>query len=71
MISRAFSCVDSKITGGAHPASAASSHRLAHKHHRSPAFNPKKLYSGRGVLKSFPCAFENNKNSSFTSAQTV
>jgi len=53
--------VASSITAGALPASADSSHLLAHKHHLSPAFRPGKLNSGLGVVRSFPFSFENCK----------
>ena len=70
-ISKHLSWHASKITGGAKPASLASSQRAAHKHQRSPALNPPKSYSGRGVLKSLPRFTENAKNSSVTWQQTV
>lgn len=70
-ISKHLSWQASSITGGANPASLASSHRAAHKHQRSPATKPSKPYSGRGVLKSFPCAWEKAKNSSVTCVHTV
>ena len=69
--SKHFSWQASKITGGAKPASDASSQRAAQTHQRSPAFKPTKLYCGRGVLKSLPRENENAKNSSVTWQQTV
>ena len=50
--------VDSKTTSGAFFAIRASSHRDAHKHQKSPSFNPAKSYSGIGVDKSLPCSFD-------------
>ena len=70
-ISKHFSWHASNTTGGANPASLASSQRAAHKHQRSPATRPLKPYSGRGVLKSLPRLIENAKNSSVTWQQTV
>lgn len=70
-ITNACSCVASRITGGATPASAASIHREAQRHQRSPGFRPLKPYSGRGVDKSLPCMSENTRNSSVTCAHTV
>ena len=40
-------------------------------HHRSPSLSPGNRYSGRGVVRSFPACWENCRNSSVTSAQTV
>ena len=71
IISRAPSCVASRITGGAQPSSDASSHLLAHKHQRSPGSKPGKLNSGLGVIKSLPFSFEYVRNASLTSAHTV
>lgn len=51
---RAFSWHDSRTTGGAHPASIASLHRLAHRHHLSPGLRPGKPYMGLGVERSLP-----------------
>ena len=49
--------VDFKITFVALPASNASCHLEAQRHHLSPSLRPLKLYSGIGVLKSFPSEF--------------
>ena len=67
--SSAFIWVLSSITFGATPASKACFHRNAHKHQRSPAFKPWNRYSGRGVMRSFPCLSEKSKNSCDTFAQ--
>ena len=58
------------MTCGAKPAACASCQRSRQRHHLSPAFNPGKLYSGRGVDRSFPENFENLRNSSVITAQT-
>ena len=50
-----------KITLGAFPASNASCHLEAQRHQWSPSLKPLKLYSGIGVLKSFPTDFEKVK----------
>ena len=50
------------MTGGAKPASEASSQREAQTHQRSPAAKPAKPYCGRGVLKSLPREIEYAKN---------
>ena len=52
-----------KITLGAFPASNASCHLEAQRHQRSPSLKPIKLYSGIGVLKSFPTDFEKARKS--------
>lgn len=70
-ISKHFSWHASNTTGGAKPASLASSQRAAHKHQRSPATKPAKPYSARGALKSLPLLCEKAKNSSVTWQQTV
>ena len=43
------------LINGAFPPSKASFHLKTHKHQPSPSFNPGKLYSGLGVIKSLPC----------------
>ena len=53
--------VDFKITLGAFPASNASCHLDAQRHQLSPSVSPLKLYSGIGVLRSFPTNFEKVK----------
>ena len=52
----ACSCVAIRTTGGAAPASAASSQRAAHRHQRSPDTSPGNMNSGRGVPRSLPCS---------------
>jgi hypothetical protein len=69
--SSAPSCVACKITRGAFPASKASCQRGAHKHHRSPGFNPVKPNSGKGVERSFSLCLENCRNSSVIETHTV
>ena len=69
--SSASSCVAANTTGGATPAKNASSQRETHRHQRSPAFNPGKLNSGRGVIKSLPSERLNIRNAVVTCAQTV
>ena len=65
------SCVAASTTFGAKPASNASCHRGAHKHHRSPGCNPGKPHWRLGVERSFPAAFENARNSAVSITQTV
>ena len=60
-----------RFTFGAPPASYASFHRETQRHQESPGLSPGKLYSGLGVVKSFPMENENFKNSSVTMAHTV
>ena len=55
--------VDFRITFGAFPASKASFHLEAQRHHKSPWTRPLNSNSGLGVDKSFPTDFENSKNS--------
>jgi hypothetical protein len=62
--------VAASTTGGATPAALASSHRGRQRHHRSPGSSPGNPRSGRGVTRSFPCALENDRNSSVTTAHT-
>lgn len=69
--SSAPSCVARNTTRGALPASNASFHRGAHRHQRSPVFNPGKPNFGNGVDKSFPRALEKRKNSSVATMHTV
>ena len=69
--SRVLICVDSKIIGGATFSLYASIHLDTHRHHLSPSFKPLKLYIGLSFVKSFPLLFENSKNKSVTTAQTV
>ena len=52
--SSARTCVAPSTTGGATPASCASSQRDAQTHQRSPGCRPSKPHSGRGVERSFP-----------------
>ena len=56
---------------GARVAASASTQRDAHRHHRSPAFNPAKPNSGRGVLRSLPAEALKARNSSVMTAHTV
>ncbi len=67
----ASSFVADRTTVGAHPAWRASSQREAHRHQRSPGFNPGNPNSGRGVDRSFPRVRVNSRNASVTMAQTV
>ena len=69
--SSARTCVAPSTTGGATPASSASSQRDAQTHQRSPGCRPSKPHSGRGVERSFPAARLKARNSSVTTAQTV
>ena len=55
--------VASAIIFGAQPASYASFHLNAHKHHLSPSFKPGKPNCGTALVKSFPFDFEYCKNS--------
>ena len=66
---RAVLWVPAKSTGGATPASRASFHRDAHRHHLSPGFKPGKLEPGTGVLRSLPWDLVYVKNSAVISAQ--
>ena len=68
-ISKAFSCVPSRNTGGAFPATNASFQREAHKHHRSPGCTPGKRNLGTGVLRSFPTDFVKSRNSAVACTQ--
>ena len=52
-------------------ASNASRQRGAHKHHRSPDFNPGKPNSGMGVERSLPRDLENSRKSEVNTTQTV
>jgi len=63
--------VADKSMRGALPWSSASCQRIAHRHHLSPALRPGKLYWGIGVERSLPIDFENSRNSSVMTAQTV
>lgn len=62
--------VASMTTGGATPASAASFHRMAHRHHLLPGFKPGKL-DPLGVVRSLPLAAVKFKNSVVMIAQTT
>ena len=53
-VSNALMCVLSSLINGAQLAFNASTQRLMHKHHWSPATNPGNWYSGLGVMRSFP-----------------
>jgi hypothetical protein len=68
---RAPSWVARRTTRGAWPASNASCQRDAHKHQRSPDFNPGKPNSGTGVERSLPRDFEKLRNAAVITAQTV
>ena len=70
IISRAFSFVASKITGGAQFALYASSHLNAHKHHRSPGINPGNPNAMLGEDKSLPLDLVKSKNSFVITAAT-
>ena len=70
-ISSARRCVAFRKTLGARPASWASSHRAAQRHQRSPSLRPGKPYSGCGVERSLPRAFENSRNAVVICAHTV
>lgn len=69
--SSALMRVAARMTGGAHSASNASCQRVTHKHQRSPATSPGKPNSGTGVLRSFPRAKLNSRDSSVVIAQTM
>jgi hypothetical protein len=69
--SSALTCVAARTTGGAHPASNASRHRVTHKHQRSPLSSPGKSNSATGVLRSLPAAALKRRNSSVITAHTV
>ena len=66
----AASFVASSTTLGATPASNASCHRSAHKHHLSPGRNPGNE-GRRGVIKSFPRLRVNVRNGSSITAATT
>src|SRR4029078_3573964 len=68
---RQASCVAARTTLGACPASSASCHRGAHKHHLSHAVKPGKPNCRFGVDRSLPAAFENARNSAVRTTQTV
>ena len=68
--SSALILVLSSLIMGAQFSCAASIQRFRHRHHWSPATNPGNWYSGLGVIRSFPFAKLNCKNSSLTMAQT-
>src|SRR5215217_4762547 len=68
---RHASCVAARTTLGACPASSASCHRGAHKHHLSPGCRPGKPNCRFGVDRSFPAALENARNSAVRTTQTV
>ena len=68
---KVLACVASSTTGGATPASSASSQRLTHRHHRSPGLRPAKRHWGRGVIKSLPRSSEKRKKSSVTRAHNT
>jgi hypothetical protein len=68
---RHASCVAARTTFGACPASSASCHRGAHKHHLSPGCRPGKPNCRFGVDRSFPAAFEKARNSAVSTTQTV
>jgi hypothetical protein len=68
---RHASCVAARTTLGACPASSASCHRGAHKHHLSPGCRPGKPNCRFGVDRSFPAAFEKARNSAVRTTQTV
>src|SRR6476620_6200825 len=68
---RHASCVAAKTTFGACPASSASCHRGAHKHHLSPGCKPGKPNCRFGVERSFPAALEKARNSAVRTTQTV
>ena len=63
-VSSALAWVASRCTGGATPAKTASFQRTAQRHQRSPGLSPANRYSGRGVIRSFPCASEYEGNRS-------
>src|ERR1051326_512904 len=65
------SWVARSTTLGGCPARNASCQRGAHRHQRSPSFNPAKPNSGRGVERSLPRDFENSRNSSVITTHTV
>jgi hypothetical protein len=69
--SRLRAWVAASTTGGATPARCACTHRLAHRHQRSPGRSPGKPNSGRGVTRSLPTPVLNRRNSAVTTAQTV
>jgi len=58
-------------TGQATPSSTASCHVCAQTHHLSPGDSPGKPCSGTGVIRSFPWARANSRNSLVTRQQTV
>src|SRR3954471_1243503 len=68
---RHASCVAARTTFGACPASSASCHRGAQRHHLSPGCRPGKPNCRLGVDKSFPAAFEKARNSAVRTTQTV
>src|SRR6202790_387555 len=68
---KAPSWVARKTTRGARPACSASCHRGAHRHQRSPGFNPGKPKSGTGVERSLPQDFEYSRNPAVMTAHTV
>jgi hypothetical protein len=70
-IASVFSCVASRTTGGAWPAAAASNHRAAQRHHRSPGTRPGNCHCGCGVTRSLPAATVKARNASVITAQTV
>ena len=69
-ISSALILVLSSLILGAQFSWAASIQRCRQRHHWSPATKPGNWYSGLGVMRSFPLARLNCKNSSLTMAQT-
>ncbi len=70
MTFKAFSFVASSTTGGAQPATYASFHLRAHKHHLSPGTKPGKLYNGFGDDRSFPLDLVKSRNSWVITAAT-
>lgn len=69
-VSSALIWVLSNLMKGAQLALNASTQRLMHKHHWSPAINPGNWYSGLGVMRSFPLCRLNSKKASVTMAHT-